>query len=146
MKLNLFGYYIFEHYSKLLFEWVLETVISTRLKSTHFILQACFRGEVTDVIWIINSKTCRFVKRKNNPLHILVNYERVLFPSSSVGRLNKHNEWCCDSQVFFKPTREIRPIKRKYTSTIIGKKSLQFQFLHHGSFVIHLARDLTVYL
>ena len=60
--------------------------------NAFYILQACFRGGVADVIRIINSRTCRYVKRKNNPLHILVDYEQVIFPSSSVGRLNKHNK------------------------------------------------------
>ena len=126
MKLKLSGNYNFEHYSKLLFEWVLETVISTRFKSTHFTLQACFRGGVADVIRIINSRTYCYVKRKNNPLHILVVYEQVLFPSSSVGRPNKHNKWYCDWQVFFKPTQEIRPIKGKYTSTNIENTVYNF--------------------
>ena len=42
------------------------------------------------------------------------------FPAQSVGRPNKHKKLCCDSQVFFKPTRQIRLKKRKYTKSTIS--------------------------
>ena len=44
-----------------------------------------------DVIRIINSRTCCYVKRKNNPLDILIDYEQLLFPSS-ICRSNKQTQ------------------------------------------------------
>ena len=82
MKLKLSGNYIFEHYSKSLFECVFETVIPICFESTLFISQGCFHGGVTNVIRLINSRTSRCVKRKNSPLDNLIDYEQLLFFSS----------------------------------------------------------------
>ena len=62
MKLDLPGNYIFEHYSKLVFKWVLETVISTSFNS--FYITGLFRGRVADAIRILNSRSCCYIKRK----------------------------------------------------------------------------------
>ena len=110
---------IFEHNSKLLFEWVLETEISTRLKSTIFISQCSFRGGIAVVIWIINREavaTWRERTARWTFWSIISNYS---FPAQSVGRPKKHKKWCCDSQVFFKPTRQIRLKKMKYNKYTI---------------------------
>ena len=69
---------------------------------------------------IINWRTCCHVKR-NKFWSIMSNYS---FPAQSVVRPNKHKKWCCDSQVFFKPTRKIRLKKRKYTRSTVSISAL----------------------
>ena len=127
MKLKLSGNYIFEHYSKSLFEWVFETVIPICFESTLFISQGCFHGGVTNVIRLINSRTSRCIKRKNSPLDNLIDYEQLLFFSSICWSIKQTKNDIAIHRYSKKPHdgsgRERGNIP-----------SLQFQFLHHGSF------------
>ena len=93
-----------------------------------FYIRGLFRGGVAYVIRILNSRSCCYMKRKNNPLDILVHYEQLSVPSS-IRRSTKQTQK--NDVAIHRYSLNPRDRSGRERSNL---PSPQFRFLQHGSF------------
>ena len=120
------------------------TFLSTTQVSTLFISQGCFAEGLRMSLGYLTQEAVATWSENTTRWTFWFTMSNYSFPAQSVGRPNKHKKWCCDSQVFFKPTWQIRLREKRFTKSTISPSNLR-DYLHESKVSRTGVSDINIY-